>query len=85
MCILRGKDVYISYKQSISFKKAVSRIRYGKNIYTWTSANAKSAVLATGLGTIPKEEIDSMSTGKKGYVYYYHWHTKISTKYKKML
>ncbi len=73
---LKGKDVYISYNKSISFKSAVSRVRYGKNIYTWTSANAKNVVLATGLGTIPKAEIDSASSRKKGFVYYYHWHTK---------
>ncbi|MDD6306761.1 MAG: hypothetical protein PUA75_07410 [Clostridiales bacterium] len=73
---LRGKDVYISYNKSISFKSAVSRVRYGKSIYTWTSANAKNVVLATGLGTIPRAEIDSASSRKKGFVYYYHWHTK---------
>lgn len=71
---LRGKMVYIAMKNPISLSTASSYIRSGRNIYTYRSDNARRAVTGSGLGCLPRPEIDS--NRKKGYIYFYHWHTE---------
>lgn len=70
---LSGKMVYIAMKNPISLSQASTRIRRGQDIYTYFSGNAKKAVLGSGLGSWYKSEIDQKR--KKGYIYFYHWHT----------
>lgn len=72
---LSEEDVYIDYKSPISQGDATNRIKKGKNIYTYTSGLARTAVYNTGLGVITESEMTSKKKMKKGHLYYWHWHT----------
>ncbi|MGL5260639.1 MAG: hypothetical protein ACRC7V_11065 [Lachnospiraceae bacterium] len=64
------KNVFIAIKNSISKASAVSRIKSGLNVYTYTASLAKSAVTATGLGCSSKD-ISDLS----GKIRFWHYHT----------
>lgn len=64
-----NKNVFINLNR-ISTSSAISRIRSGLNIYTYTSSLAKNITLSTGLGCSSPEISDL-----KGKVRFYHYHT----------
>lgn len=65
-----NKNVFIDMYNNISRKKAVKRIKKGKNVYVYSSKKAKQIVKDTGLGCTPSE-ISCL----KGKVRFYHYHT----------
>ena len=65
-----NKNVFINLKR-ISRASAISRIRSGKNIYTYTKSLAKAVTKGSGLG-VSSPDI-SCFKGKK--VKFYHYHT----------
>ena len=71
--ILYKGNVVIAVMKPISKSSAVSRLRCGNSIYTFTSTNARAAVVSTGLGVLANSEIDKYR--KRGYIYFYHYHT----------
>lgn len=64
------KNVFIAIESRISKASAVSRLKSGLSIYTYTSGLAKSAVKATGWGCTKKEISDL-----KGKIRFWHYHT----------
>lgn len=65
------KNVFINLN-NISYNAAVSRIKSGLNVYTYTAAQAKNIVIATGLGCRPSE-ISCL----EGKIRFYHYHPGI--------
>lgn len=64
-----NKNVFINLNQ-ISTNSAISRIKSGQNIYTYTASLAKSAVVSAGLGCT-SSEISCLA----GKIRFYHYHT----------
>lgn len=59
------------YNGTITQSQAASRIKSGQNVYTYTKALAKAAVVSAGLGCTSSPEIHL----RKGYFAFYHYHT----------
>lgn len=68
------ESVYVDVNNTIDATQAKSRIMSGKNIYTYSGTLARQIVISTKLGAT-LGEITKKSNMKKGYVYYYHYHT----------
>lgn len=69
-------DVLVFFVNPFDLKEAKIRLREGKSVYTFFSANALSAVreAASGSPYTYNGEVDINQNRMDGFIYYYHYH-----------